>query len=128
MTRIRVKSKGDWKKTEKFLQFANKNRINEILNYYGSMGVEALRNATPVRSGLTRDSWGYKVEITQGKYSIIWTNSNVQNDWANVAILIQYGHATGTGGFVRGIDYINPALKPVFDEILTKVWEEVRDA
>lgn len=128
MTKIRFKHKGDWKRTEKFLQFFNKHRIEEILSYYGELGVAALKDATPVRSGLTRDSWGYHLEIEPGRYSIIWTNSNVQNDWANVAILIQYGHATGTGGLVRGIDYINPAMKPVFDDMLAKIWEEVKQA
>lgn len=127
--KIVVRSTGDFKGMQKFLQkhTKDKNHYEEMLKKYGEMGVEALRAATPVDSGLTRDSWGYEVRTSQrmGYYSIIWTNSNVKNDWANVAVLIQYGHATRNGGYVQGIDYINPALKPVFDRIAKELWKEV---
>ena len=96
----------------------------ESLWRYGEMGVEALRNATPVDSGLTRDSWSYEVKKTDKEIAIIFKNSNVVKDYFNVAIMLQYGHATGNGGYVKGIDYINPALKPVFERMANELWKE----
>ena len=90
-------------------------------------GVEALRSATPKESGATADAWTYEIDRSGGKISIWWTNTNVIEGF-NVAIGLQYGHGTGTGGWVQGYDYINPALKPIFDEIEQRVWEEVQSA
>lgn len=88
------------------------------------MGVNALSNATPVESALTASSWYYEVESRRGYHSIRWYNSNV-NQGVPIAIILQYGHGTGTGGYVRGRDYINPAIRPVFDQIANEVWKEV---
>lgn len=132
--RIIIKQKGDWKKTHKLLQKivgldengAEAHYVS-ILNKYGQMGVDALKAATPVDSGLTANSWGYEIRTSRemGYYSIIWTNSHVEKGWANIAILLQYGHGTRNGGYVQGRDYINPAMRPIFDEIARKIWEEV---
>lgn len=88
------------------------------------MGVEALASATPVDTGKTASSWYYKVDYNEGSASITWSNSNV-NDGVNIAVILQYGHGTGNGGYVVGRDYINPAIAPIFDKITEHVWEEV---
>lgn len=96
-----------------------------ILRKYGRIGVEALSSATPVDTGKTANSWHYRIEEEgRHKVSIIWTNSNT-NKGVNIALILQYGHGTRQGGYVKGIDYINPAMKPVFDAISNKAWEEV---
>lgn len=115
---------GDWKKTNTFLEKLKEGLRLGILDKYGKMGVEALSNATPVDSGLTSSSWSYKIERKKGITTISWYNSNV-NKGALIAILIQYGHGTGTGGYVKGTDYINPAMKPVFDQLAEGAWKEV---
>ena len=94
------------------------------LEKYGQMGVDALREATPKRTGLTANSWGYKIEQHNGSVRLVWTNSNV-NTGVAIAFIIQHGHGTGTGGFVQGIDYINPAMEPVIDKISDKLREEI---
>lgn len=124
---IRVESKGSFAKTEKFLYAMQKAEAFRILNKYGKEGVNALAAATPVDTGLTADSWEYEVVYKNGRYSIIWSNTNVETG-IPVAILIQYGHATGTGGWVEGMDYINPSIKPLFDKIADNVWERVKNA
>lgn len=121
---ISVKSKGNFKATFSFLKVSIEKAKWEKLWKYGEMGVQALRNATPVDTGLTRDSWSYEVEVGENQTTITWTNSNVVDEWANVAILLQYGHATGGGGYVKGIDYINPALRPVFEKIADELWHD----
>lgn len=121
---IRFTHKGNFDKTEKFLKRAKEGDFYKDLSKYGEMGVKALSEATPIRSGTTADSWGYEIEQSKGSVSIYWTNSN-ENQGVNIAVLIQYGHGTGTGGYVKGTDYINPAIKPIFDEIADKVWKEV---
>lgn len=88
------------------------------------MGVEALRDVTPVDTGTTADSWDYTIERKPGSVSIYWTNSNI-NDGVVIAVILQYGHGTGTGGYVEGTDYIRPAMKPVFDQIAKDAWEEI---
>jgi len=88
------------------------------------MGVDALRDATPKDTGKTADSWGYEIIVNNGSASIVWTNSN-QNHGVYIAVLIQYGHATRGGGYVQGRDYINPAMRPVFDKIANDAWLEV---
>lgn len=121
---ISVTSTGNLKKTTDFLNGLISNKYHGDLHKYGKMGVDALSKATPVDSHLTAQSWGYR--ITKGKYpGIEWYNTNVVSG-VPVAILIQYGHATGTGGYVNGIDYINPAIRSVFDQISNDVWKKVR--
>lgn len=98
-------------------------RIN--LDKYGELGVEALRKSTPKDTGETSDAWYYKIENTAGKVSLTFHNSNIQNG-APIAILLQYGHGTRNGGWVEGYDYINPALRPIFDKLAEAAWEEVK--
>jgi hypothetical protein len=94
------------------------------LEQYGQKGVDALASATPKDSGETAHCWAYKIERKSGKVSIVWSNTNVVNG-SNIAVLIQYGHGTGTGGYVQGRDYINPAIRPIFDKIADDVWKKV---
>lgn len=121
---ISFKSRGSFANTTKFLKQLHKMNIDEILNQYGEEGVAALRNATPVDSGLTADSWYYEIERANGKISIRWNNRNV-NKGVNIAVILQYGHGTRNGGYVQGRDYINPALQPIFDKIANNAWKEV---
>lgn len=124
---IKFKQKGDFKKFDSFFERAKEIiRIGD-LNKYGRAGVEALRAATPKDSGETANSWSYDIIREDGKASIIWKNSNV-NDGVNIAIILQYGHATGNGAYIQGIDYVNPAMKPVFDNIAESAWKEVERA
>lgn len=124
---IRIESRGDFNETERFLQKMRHMNIMKILASYGDEGVVALANATPRDTGLTAESWSYRIEQHNGVYEIIWFNTNVV-DGRPVAILIQYGHGTGTGGYVTGQDYINPAIQPIFDRIATDVWRVVTSA
>jgi hypothetical protein len=121
---IEIESKGDFRNTEKFLASMAKDDLFAVLEHYGHVGVDALSSATPTRSGLTAASWNFEVVNKKGEHAIIWHNTNV-NDGLPVAILIQYGHGTGTGGWVEGYDYINPAIRPIFDMITTEVWKQV---
>lgn len=96
------------------------------LDYYGQMGVDLLSAATPVDSKLTASSWNYRIiKRKGGGYTIVWNNTNIK-DGAQIAVLLQYGHATGNGGWIEGREYMNPVLKPLFDQIATYVWEEVK--
>lgn len=121
---ISFKSSGNFKNTETFLRRATKIDYLRILDKYGREGVSALSSATPKDSGLTASSWGYKITNSRGSYKITWTNSHIV-DGAPIAILIQYGHGTGNGGYVPGRDYINPAIKPILDKIADEAWREV---
>lgn len=121
---ITIKTKGDFKKTAKFLDKLLKLFDSNILDYYGRKGVEALSSATPKDSGKTAESWDYEIIKNGNKASLRWFNTNV-NDGVNIAIILQYGHGTGTGGYVVGRDYINPAIQPIFDEIAKSIWKEV---
>lgn len=122
-----VKSKGSFKNTEKFLKHNFEADIIRCLKKYGEEGVAALASATPVDSGITANSWGYEINISRGSYTISWTNSNIVNG-VPIAIILQYGHATRNGGYVIGSDYINPAIKPIFEKMANDVWREVRNA
>lgn len=121
---IRIKQSGGFSKTEKFLKKSLGKDYLSVLEKYGRYGVEALSQATPIDTGVTSSSWYYQVEQTKNGYSIIWGNSNVQNG-INIAIILQYGHGTRGGGYVEGIDYINPALRPIFDNLAKAAWKEV---
>ena len=122
---VSFKQKGDFAKTDKFLYSLVEGWNHHKLDRYGKMGVEALRAATPKDTGKTADSWSYEIVEEKGRTSIYWKNSNIVNGWANVAILIQYGHATRNGGYVEGRDYINPAIQPIFDQMAEEIWKEV---
>lgn len=120
-------TEGDFKNMEAFLKAMTGDDIYRSLNSYGQEGVNALAAATPRDSGLTANSWSYKVEKSRGSYSIEWINSNTVNG-TPVVIMLQYGHGTGTGGYVIGRDFINPAIKPTFDRIASDVWKAVTSA
>lgn len=121
---ISFRHKGDFSKTVSFLRKANALNITQILNKYGAEGVSALASATPTRSGKTASSWYYEVEGSKEFAKITFLNSHV-NKGVPIAIILQYGHGTGTGGYVQGQDYINPAIQPVFDKIANEAWKEV---
>lgn len=116
--------KGDLTKTRNFLK-RNKKLNYSDLERFAMRGVEALAQATPVDTGLTASSWYYKIVRNRDSVSIQWLNSNV-NEGVPIAIILQYGHGTGTGGYVKGVDYINPSIRPIFDQIAENVWREVR--
>lgn len=120
-------SSGSFEKTIKFLEFMKTNKIFSILDRYGAVGVSALSSATPRETGETANSWDYEVIHGNGKHAIHWFNTHEDNG-VNIAIILQYGHGTGTGGYVEGIDYINPALRPIFDKILDDIWRQVSNA
>lgn len=124
---ISFESTGSFTKTDRFLASMSKFNISSILRSAGRKGVDALARATPLETGLAASSWGYLVEQTSKSVTITWTNSDNENGFP-VAIVLQYGYATGTGGYVQGRDYINPAIKPIFDEILNTVWKAVTSA
>ena len=121
---ITFRQKGDFSKLTRFLEKAKEAVRLGDLDKYGREGVAALASATPVDTGLTANSWYYKIEHKDGTATISFFNSNVQNG-VPIAIVLQYGHGTGTGGWVQGRDYINPAIQPIFDKIVTEAWREV---
>lgn len=121
---MRITCSGDFSKTMKFLNRLQNKDYLSILSAYGQRGVEALREATPKDTGKTADSWYYEIKQDRDRATISWSNRNI-NDGVNVALILQYGHGTGTGGYVQGIDYINPAIKPVFDALAEDCWKEV---
>lgn len=123
---IGINQSGSFDNVEKFLKKMKLfySLVSKTLDAQGRAGVEALRAATPRGSGLAAQSWSYQVSQNRGGVSITWLNSDVENGFP-VAIMLQYGYATGTGGYVQGRDYINPALKPIFDKIADEVWKAV---
>lgn len=123
---IRFEQKGDFSKTERMLKKDQKIDYFTILDKFGQIGADALAANTPVRTGLTANSWGYEIVKNKGSYAIYWTNSNIR-DGVPIAVILQYGHATRNGGFVQGRDYINPAIQPIFDMIANDAWREVCD-
>lgn len=125
---INFTHKGNYNRFERFLTKAIgiKPIVRRILEKYGKRGVEALRAATPKDTGLTADSWTYEIEEeSNGRLKIVWHNTNIANGWVPVAILLQYGHATGNGGYVQGRDYINPAIESIFNQMANEAWKEV---
>lgn len=121
---IKFSQKGDFSKLNSFLE-KSKNLIKiGDLDKYGREGVQALSEATPKDTGLTSKSWNYEIKRTNDRVSITFTNSNIQNG-VPIAIILQYGHGTGWGGYVQGRDYINPAIRPIFDKIADDAWKEV---
>lgn len=121
---ISLSSEGSWGSVEKFLKNAASGGQFKILSRYGEKGVSALSAASPKDSGTMASSWSYEVELGVTKSAIYWSNSNEEGG-VNIAVIIQHGHGTGTGGYVQGRDFINPAMRPIFDEIANAVWMEV---
>ncbi len=124
--RYRLVSKGDWSKTENWLKrIKTLKNARQVLDRYGREGVAALSAATPVDTGETASSWSYRVEQTSGSTALIFTNNSQTSTGIPIAILLQYGHGNGRGGYVQGRDYINPAVRPIFDDIADRAWKEV---
>lgn len=123
---ITFRQNGKWESTQKFLKKGSDlSRIqNSILEQYGEKGVNALRMATPKETGETANSWHYTIEKYPGGIKVVWSNSHIV-DGVPIAIILQYGHATKSGTYVTGVDYINPAIRPVFEDLASKLWEEV---
>jgi hypothetical protein len=124
---ITFRHKGNFTKTTRFLERAKHAVRLADLDRFGREGVAALASATPVESGLTANSWYYEITYTKSGAKITFYNSNIQNG-VPIAIILQYGHGTGTGGWVEGRDYINPAIQPIFDRIVDEAWREVTRA
>lgn len=124
---IILESTGSFKNTESFLNKMLKRDLYSNLDRYAKEGVAALARATPADSGLAASSWSYEIKIDASGASIIWKNTDIENGFP-VAIMLQYGYSTGTGGWVQGRDYINPAIKPIMDKIADAVWKEVTSA
>lgn len=121
---ISFRHKGDFSKATHYFERLNKvTNLEQVLSKYGQMGVSALASATPTDTGLTAASWYYEIEHQNGGVTLSFKNSNI-NKGVNIAIILQYGHGTGTGGWVQGRDYINPAIQPVFDKIADDAWRE----
>lgn len=123
---VTFKHRGNFNNLEKFLKSYNPQNIVKILEYYGREGVRALQSATPVASGITANSWAYDIDVSKSSFSISWTNSHTTKTGTPIVILLQYGHGTRQGGLVQGVDFINPAIEPIFNDIAEAVWEEVR--
>ena len=121
---ITITEKGSFSHVERWLSRLKEAQRFEILNKYGSLGQNALSNATPTDTGLAASSWSYSIVQRPGYYSIRWHNSDIENGFP-VAVMIQYGHGTGTGGWVEGRDYIMPAIRPIFDQIVEEAMREV---
>lgn len=123
---ITFKHSGDFLKTETFLKRNHdlKKLQMSVIETFGKKGLDALKEATPVDTGQTASSWYYEIEQKKGALSLVFKNSNIVNG-VNIAIILQYGHGTRNGGYVTGVDYINPTLKPIFDGIAEELWKEV---
>lgn len=121
---ITITQKGSFNNTERWLAKLRSAQFFAVLNKYGSVGVSALSNATPVETGLAAGSWSYSIKQSGGYYSMRWHNSDNENGFP-VAVMLQYGHGTGTGGYVQGRDYINPAMRPIFDQMVADIVREV---
>ena len=121
---IKFRHRGDFSKATRYFERTREASRVKVLEKYGKEGVAALSSATPVESGQTAGSWGYEISRSSGSAKITFVNSNINNGFP-VAIMLQYGHGTGTGGWVQGRDYINPAIQPIFDKIANEAWKEV---
>lgn len=121
---ITITQKGDFSKTYEYLNKLKDPVRKQLLDMYGQRGIQLLAEATPKDTGLTAGSWSYDIIQKKDSISIVFKNSNIQNG-VPIAVILQYGHATNNGGWVEGVDYINPALKPLFDELADEAWKEV---
>lgn len=124
--RVSVSQSGNFRKIERFLQRAVRGDYFKVLDRFGREGVDALALATPVDTGTTAASWSYEVKVSNNTGELVFTNSNIHRG-LNIAIILQYGHGTGTGGYVQGIDYINPALRPIFEDLLKAIEKAVNE-
>lgn len=124
---ISFRHKGDFSKATQYLLRIKDTTKISVLEKYAQEGVAALSAATPIDTGQTATSWGYRIEKTNSAIRLVFTNANI-NKGVNIAVILQYGHGTGTGGWVEGRDYINPAIQPIFDKIAKEAWEEVTRA
>lgn len=122
---VTFSQKGDYKKTEQMLKHAMGKNYRAILEKYARQGVSALAAATPKDTGFTAASWSYEIVMDSNGLSIHWHNTHVEKGYANIALLLQYGHGTRNGGYVQGRDYINPAIRPIFDKMSEEAWKEV---
>ena len=123
---IKVTSRGSFAKSQAFLQRMKNRDHFTVLEKYGPIGVAALASATPKESSNTANSWYYEVVNRPGYFAIHWLNRHVEDPGRiPIAAILQFGHATRTGGYVQGIDYINPAMRPIFDQIVAEMWREV---
>lgn len=125
MSVVTFVQKGNFLKTQRFLRKSFGLNYRSVLEKYAQRGVRALSEATPVDTGKTAASWDYEIIQEGSALRVIWKNHNVQGYNVNIALILQLGHGTGTGGYVRGIDYINPALRPIFEEMADAAWKEV---
>lgn len=121
---ITFRQKGNFKKTEKLLKKSLGRDYISVLKKYGEYGVRALSAVTPIETGVTAMSWNYEIIQNDSSISVVWNNTNIHKG-INIALILQYGHATRNGGWVEGVDYINPALRPIFDDLADKAWKEV---
>lgn len=121
---ISFHQKGDFSKLTSYLEAVKDAFDVSILDRYGRQGVEALSRATPKDTGRTANSWFYKTTRDGDRVTLSFHNSNIQNG-VPIAVILQYGHGTGWGGYVQGRDYINPAIQPIFDKIAQEAWKEV---
>lgn len=122
---VTFRQKGDYKKTEQMLKKALGQKYRTILEKYGREGVSALSAATPKDTGFTAASWSYEIVVDGKGLSVVFSNSHVEKGYANIALMLQYGHGTRNGGYVQGRDYINPAVRPIFDKMANEAWKEV---
>lgn len=122
---VKIELKGNFNNTNRFLQGLTKAVDIHKLRAYAEQGLDALKSATPIDSGKTAESWYYTIKRDGNGYTISYNNTNINNG-VPIAIILQYGHGTGTGGYVKGRDYINPAIQPIFDDIVDSAWKEVQ--
>ena len=125
MADVKITSEGDFRKTMKFLKGITDQQYLQVLDRFGKEGVRALSSATPVDTGKTAASWSYEIHKNGKNVEIVWTNDNKTRRGDNIALMLQYGHGTGTGGYVVGRDYINPAIRPIFDDMINQIWKAV---
>lgn len=120
-------SKGSFDHTESFLKAMTNQNVRAVLEAYGQKGVVALSSATPVDTGLAAQSWTYEITQKGKSFTIAWKNTDIENGFP-VVIMLQHGHGTGSGGYVQGRDFINPVLRPLFDQMSDELWKEVTSA
>lgn len=125
---FQITQKGNFRNLENFFAAMKNDVMFVSLDEYGRQGVSALANATPVDTGITAASWSYEIDLSKESSTITWTNTSMTEDGAPIVIMLQYGHATGTGGYVQGYDFINPAIRGIMDDIANSVWKAVVQA